>query len=77
MDMCFADKEKECSALTYKECERHFDWKSKKFKYFECDFYKTQEQALESETKAFDRLRLLPLETRLGIASAYKIEGLE
>ena len=77
MDICFADKGKLCSALTFKQCERHLDRKTKKFKYYECEFYKSQEQAKEDDKRTLKRLKSLDPKIRLGIGSMYKIEGLD
>ena len=72
MDLCFADKGKICSALTIKQCERHLDRKTKKFKYYECEFYKSQEQHKADREKANNRIK--SLDTCNSIISFYKLE---
>ena len=59
MDICFADKGKKCSALTFKNCNG-------------CNFYKSQEQHKADVGKATKRIKTL--DTCNSIVSFYKLE---
>lgn len=50
-----------CNALTVDKCQG----------YERCPFYRTREEAEESQEKAFERLRSLPTEQQTMIADTY------
>lgn len=74
MNRCFADLGKNCSALTFKDCTATFDYNARKFNYYDCNFYKSQEQHKTDVENATKRIK--SLDTCNSIISFYGLEEL-